>query len=223
MGGIFRQDSKFTMALNRIVDVVVLNVIFLLTCIPIITIGASLTAMYGVTLKWAKHEEPYVVRTFFRIWKENFVQSTICWVIEIFVFLILAMDVRICTFMTGGTQTLLIVVTGILGLLWLISVTFVFPIIAKFELPIKNILINSICMPLSNLMAAITVLAINVLPLLIAISSSVIFYLWVYLLIMGWFAAVAYGESFFINRIFGMFIDDKEIEEENNNDEDRID
>ena len=223
MGGIFRQDSKFTMALNRIVDVVVLNVIFLLTCIPIITIGASLTAMYGVTLKWAKHEEPYVVRTFFRIWKENFVQSTICWVIEIFVFLILAMDVRICTFMTGGTQTLLLVVTGILGLLWLISVTFVFPIIAKFELPIKNILINSICMPLSNLMAAITVLAINVLPLLIAISSSVIFYLWVYLLIMGWFATVAYGESFFINRIFGMFIDDKEIEEENNNDEDRID
>ncbi|MDO5402745.1 MAG: YesL family protein [Eubacteriales bacterium] len=216
MGGIFRQDSKFTIVLNRIVDVVVLNMVFLLTCIPVITIGASLTSMYGVTLKWVNHEEPYVVRTYFKIWKESFVQSTICWMLEALVFMVIVMDVRVSAFVTGGFQLLLFVVTGLLGIIWLMSVMFVFPVIAKFQLPVKNILINSVCMPLSNLMSAITVIGISILPVIIAVSSSRIFYLWVYLIIMGWFAAIAYGASFFINRIFKMFIDSEEIEKKEN-------
>lgn len=213
MGGIFRADSKFAMVLNRIVDIVILNVLFLLTSLPIITIGASLTAMYTITLKWVRHEEPYVVRTYFQSWKDNFFQSTICWLIELVVLVVIIMDVRVSAFVTGGIQVPIIIVTGLLGLIWLISVSFVFPVIARFDLPVKNILINSVCMPLSNLMSAITVIVINICPFIIAISSSRIFYLWVYLVIMGWFAAIAYASSVFTSRIFNRFID-QEVPEE---------
>ena len=52
----FSLDSKFSQIMGRVFDLMMLNIIFLIMCIPIVTIGANFTAMYYVTLKMIKNE-----------------------------------------------------------------------------------------------------------------------------------------------------------------------
>ena len=74
-------DNVIVRALNKICDMVCLNVLWLICCIPIITIGASTTALYTIMLKMVKNEEGYIFRGFFKAFKSNFKQSTIIWII----------------------------------------------------------------------------------------------------------------------------------------------
>ena len=64
----FSLDSKFSQIMGRVFDLMMLNIIFLIMCIPIVTIGANFTAMYYVTLKMIKNEETYIFRTY---WKSS--------------------------------------------------------------------------------------------------------------------------------------------------------
>ena len=74
-------DNAVTRALSRICDMMCLNVVWIVCCLPIVTIGASTTALYSVMLKMVKNEEGYIFRSFFKAFKENFRQSTILWIL----------------------------------------------------------------------------------------------------------------------------------------------
>ena len=56
--------------MNKVADLCILNIICLVCCIPIVTAGASITAMYYVTLKMVRNEEAYIVRSFFKSFKD---------------------------------------------------------------------------------------------------------------------------------------------------------
>lgn len=77
MGRFFSMDNKFFTFMNKVADLCILNIICLVCCIPIVTAGASITAMYYVTLKMVRNEEAYIVRSFFKSFKDNFKQATI--------------------------------------------------------------------------------------------------------------------------------------------------
>jgi len=73
------QDNIVVIALNRIGDVIIANLLFLLCSIPLVTIGPSLTALYHCMLRIVKGNEDKVTKTFFRALRQNFVQSLIAW------------------------------------------------------------------------------------------------------------------------------------------------
>jgi len=73
-------------------DLILLNFLFLLTSIPIVTMGASLTAMYAVNLRSIRYGDGYVVRTYFEAFKRNFKQSTLAWGILLAVAALLYVD-----------------------------------------------------------------------------------------------------------------------------------
>ena len=74
-------DSKLFKGLNKVLDIMYLNLLWILFSIPIITIGASTTAAYQVGMKMVRDEEGYIGRGFWKAFKENFKQSTIVWII----------------------------------------------------------------------------------------------------------------------------------------------
>lgn len=74
-------DNPVISGMSRIFDMMCLNVLWLVCSLPIFTIGASTTAMYTVMLKVVKNEEGYIVKGFFKAFKENFKKSTIIWLI----------------------------------------------------------------------------------------------------------------------------------------------
>lgn len=62
---------------SRIVDLLLLNFLFVITSLPVLTLGASLTALFSVSLKLVRNEESYVSRDYFRAFKKNFCQATV--------------------------------------------------------------------------------------------------------------------------------------------------
>ena len=103
----FSIEGKFFGALTRFSDLVILNILFLICCVPVITIGASITALYSVTNKMAEDKENYIVKSFFRAFKENLRQSTIMWLILLIPEVIISIDLYIGNFIAIGLpQTL---------------------------------------------------------------------------------------------------------------------
>ena len=77
MGRFFNMDNKFFVFMGKIADLCMLNLLCIICCIPIVTAGASLTALYYVTMKMVRNEEAYIFRSFFRSFKQNFKQATV--------------------------------------------------------------------------------------------------------------------------------------------------
>ena len=78
-------DSPLMRALSKMADLMWLNILTILCCIPIVTAGASFTAMHFVLLKIVRDEEGYITKDFFRSFKENFGQATVIWILSVLV------------------------------------------------------------------------------------------------------------------------------------------
>ena len=86
---IFDLDSPLMNVLNKMADLMWLNILTLICCIPVITAGAALTSMHYVALKIVRNEESYITRSFFKSFKTNFRQATLIWLLLMLVAAIL--------------------------------------------------------------------------------------------------------------------------------------
>ena len=64
MDRFFNMDNKFFTFMSRVADLIILNLLCIVCCIPVVTIGPSIAAMFYVTLKMVRNEESYIVRGF---------------------------------------------------------------------------------------------------------------------------------------------------------------
>lgn len=151
MGRFFSMDNKFFTFMSRVADLMMLNVVFLICCIPVVTIGASCTAMYYVTLKMARNEESYIIKSFFKSFKENFKQSTIIWLIMLVAGIILLMDFRITGQMKSTLTTVMRYGLMVVAVVYAFVLSYIFPILSKFVNSIKNTFKNSLFMSIRHL------------------------------------------------------------------------
>ncbi len=121
--------------ITRLVYSAYLNILWMICCIPIVTIGASTTALYQMTLKMAKNEEGRLTSGFFNAFKENFRQSTIVWLILLALGILLGVDGYVFyhmrfenVFWAVGTAAFLVLIVG-----YCIILLWVFPILSRFE------------------------------------------------------------------------------------------
>ena len=92
MGKFFDLDSPLMRFLSKLADLMILNIVFLITCIPVVTIGAAWTSLYYVTLKMVRDEEGTIVRSYFHSFRQNFRQATILWLAILGVAAVLVLD-----------------------------------------------------------------------------------------------------------------------------------
>lgn len=147
MERIFNQDGWLYRGLNRLWDLIVLNILFFLTSIPIVTVGASLSALYTVTLKGVRKEDSYIVRSYFAAFRENFKNATLMWLLLLAVWLVWGTDV----FVLGKNHSLLVFLGGIFGTIWLLITLYAFALQAWFENSLRNTLANALFVSLKFL------------------------------------------------------------------------
>ena len=92
----FGLDGKFFRGLTKAGDFLILGLITVIFCIPVITIGASLTAAFYAGMKLVKDEENYVFKDFWKSFKTNFVQGLLVELIMGVIGLLLFFDIRAC-------------------------------------------------------------------------------------------------------------------------------
>lgn len=73
---IFDYDNPFFMLMSRVWDLMILNFLAVLLCLPVVTAGASVTALYYITLKMAEERESHIYRSFLKAFRDNLIQST---------------------------------------------------------------------------------------------------------------------------------------------------
>ncbi len=92
MGGLFSIENPFWQFINRLLHVILLNFLWFICSIPIVTMGAATTAVYSVTLKMVRNQEGYTVKSFFEAFRTNFRQSTVIWLILLVIGAVIGAD-----------------------------------------------------------------------------------------------------------------------------------
>lgn len=164
MEGIFNLDNPLMRGLSKIADLIWLNLLTVLCCIPIITAGASITSLYYVTMKMVKNEEGYITRSFFKAFKENFKKSTLIWIMFLIGFGIIAGDIWIMQNKEQNFGSYLKYPVGVLAVILILVLIYVFPVQAKFENTIKNTLKNSLILSISHLHYTVGLIIIQIIP-----------------------------------------------------------
>ena len=164
MKHIFSLDGKLFLFLNRLADLLLLNILWLITSIPLLTIGASTTALYYVTLKCVRNEENYIVRSFFRSFRQNFRQATIIWTGLLLSGIFLVYDYHICRQIATFTSSLIQNILVILGIFLIMLGCYVFPVLSYFENTIQRTLINAALMSIAYLFHTALILIVIFLP-----------------------------------------------------------
>lgn len=222
---LFDLDSPIMRALSRMADLMLLNVITLICCIPIVTMGASFTALHYMALKLKRNEECYIVRGFFKSFKQNFKQATIIWLINLFALIILAGDFYIIYSMGDSFNKVLQVIIIIVAIIVLFTSTFVYPVLAKFDNPVIRTIKNAFVISILQFPKTILMFILNLLPWIIMLTVIQISPL---ALVFG-FSAPAYASAFLYDKFFKKL--EAQIEEKNSgnaqeqpeeNDEDKI-
>lgn len=216
MGRVFNFEGPVFTFLSRVADLFWLNLLFILCCIPVVTVGASVTALYYVTLKMAKDQEGYITRSFFKSFKENFVQATIIWLLIAAVFVIMFMDIRIAggadLAQWSGSSTIgnvVIVAAFVMGILMIMITTYVFPLLAQFDNTVKNTIKNAFLISIRHLPYTILIVFVTALPVVL-----IWFFPALLLIVLIMFSAVAYINSKTFNKIFAVYMPKESSEED---------
>ena len=167
MRNFFNLDSSFMVFLSNLTDVVVLNAVCLICCIPIITIGPSLTALHYVTLKMAREEEGYVLKSFFKAFKENFKQSVIVWILFLMVTFVFYLDYKILETMGLDKTRIYIIIVGAIYLFVCFTTMYIFPLLSRFENTIKQTVKNALIMSILHIFKTVVMAIIYTIPFIL--------------------------------------------------------
>lgn len=162
MNDLLNPEGKVMQFFTKIAYSAYLNVLWFICCLPIVTAGASTTALFYVTLKVAKNEEGNVTKAFFRSFKQNFRKATIIWLILLVVGLALALDGYVFyhmrfenVFWTIGTAIFFVALGA-----YAIILMYIFPLLARFENTVKAMFLNSIILGMRFLLCTVVMAAI---------------------------------------------------------------
>lgn len=156
-------DSPFMRFMGTVADLMILNVLTIICCIPVITAGASFTAMHYVLLKIARKEEGYIVKSFFRSFKQNFLQATVIWLIMLVVIAALFVDWRL-TRMNRFPMVYVVLMYMAIGITYLVFL-YVFPVLSHYSNTIRGTFKTAFIMSILGIITVRTIIMAIVAPI----------------------------------------------------------
>ena len=154
-------------ALGTLANLMILNMLTILCCIPIITAGASFTAMLYVVLNIIRGEETYIAKQFFKSFKENFLQSTILWIFMVAVYVILFIDWRVLRMQGDQFPGFLIILLYAAALFIYLMSLYVFPVLSRYKNTIRGTIKTSYSMCVLGIITLRTILSGLVIPIML--------------------------------------------------------
>ncbi len=170
----FQFDNPIFEILGKVVDIIVLGALWFVMCIPIITIGASTTAAYYVAFNQLNGKDGYVVRSFFKSFKQNFRQSTILFLIIVLFSGVAATNIYIIKnyFESNGTSTTILIGIQMFIILESIFVfLYSFALLSKINFNLKNLLLTSLQMANRHL-----IITFSLLVIIVAVFFSILYF-----------------------------------------------
>ena len=173
---ILDSESRVSAAMGTAWQLIGLNALVLLCCLPVLTAGDAFTAMHYVLLKIVRKEESYIARDFFHSFSRNFKQATILWLVKLAFLLPLVLQLGLAL---TGEETILPGMMNravfIAGFAVLVLLAFVFPLLSHFTNTVSGILGNSMRLGLAEFPRAFVMAFIWIVPLFLLLHVLALF------------------------------------------------
>ncbi len=198
MKNFFDQDGWLYQGLTILANLLILNFLTILACIPVITIGAALTALSKISLDIARKQEGYIARSYWKAFRENLRGATILWLIWAVIAALFFLDIRVLGLYPGLFPPFLKYVVTAAGLVAFMIFQYIFPLQSHFENTIRGTIRNAALLAIANLPKTIVMCAVWIVPIWILRNAVV---LWPLLIMFGfsgpaWVCAVLYSGIF---------------------------
>jgi len=201
MFSMFSPDSKIMQIIGRLTDLIELNILYLLTCLPVFTIGAATTALYTLCFQLMREEGGSVIRAYFRAFRNNFRQATAIWLVLMFIAgpaLFYAHSLFRLAGILRFTALLFLLIAATAAL----TGTYVFPWISQFQNTVRQSLQNALILSITHLPRSLCILAIHLAPFALWIFRYELFQNVSFLWLALYFAAAAYLTTAILWNVF---------------------
>ena len=206
MNSLFKSNNPVFRILTRIFDLMYLNLLCLLCCIPVITIGASVTALYYCMLKISRDSDSSISKMFFSSFRLNLKQGIIITIILAGCILFLIADIFACDIINLAISKYIKIFLYILLFGFALIASYAFPLLAQFENSIKNILKNSFFMAISNIGYSLIIVILNAIPIILVLFLPELFLFTILLWLTLGFSSIAMINSKMFVIIFNKYI-----------------
>ena len=197
-------DSKTMLFFGHLVDLTKINLLWLLCCLPVFTVGASTTAMLSSLYAYRRGEK-CGSSVFFTAFRRSFGKATVLWLMIAFFGAMLAADYAIVAYLSfPGRMAVIALIIFVAYCLILVS-GMIFPLLSQFPGSIKEMVINSVLLCLANLPKMLLVTAMNLLPVLLFLLLPRLFLLLGFVWLICGFALMALYNIMVIEKIFSQF------------------
>lgn len=196
--------SVLRKALDSLGNIFAINVLFIVTSIPVFTIGASLTAAYSMSMRLQEDREETVFMGYLTEFRKNFKQATLS-----FIILLIASSIMMAEYLMIQILDKDLLITKIYIVLLVAEILvmafvfpFLFPLIAAYENSLRLTFKNSIYMSVGYTWSAVKILLSWIAPIAICVFYPMIFYNFWYLWLLIIFGAIIWGTSYTVRKVF---------------------
>lgn len=162
--GIFSPDGALARFLNALGNLIVLNILTIICCIPVFTAGAAMTALYTMVMRMVRKEDGKIISGYFHAFKDNFKQATILWLIFGGLIAFMTFDIWLLRSITGTFGTVYRVVLFVIILVFAMVLLHIFAVLARFDNTIKNTAKNALLFCTGKLPQAVLMLVLTLIP-----------------------------------------------------------
>ena len=198
INSLFSPNNVFFRFMGRISDLMILNFLWIICSIPIVTIGASTTALYDTTLKLIDETEGYLFKNFLKSYKQNFKKATIIWIGVLFIFFIIGVNLAFWIQFKSITGYITVSIMLFMLFLFLFTEIYLFPILSKYNKSIKDTVKYAFILSMKYLPYSLVIMVISS----IFIGITVIFPFTILFMIFVGVAFYAYISSYLFGVIF---------------------
>lgn len=198
MNSIFDIDSPLMKSLGKLADLMVLNLLTMVCCIPIFTVGAAVTALHYMCLKIVRDEDSYLIKGYFKSFKENFKQSTGIWFIIVWVIVVVVGDLLIMYYAAIEFPFIVRIAVFIVAIVTMCASMWVFPMQAKFVNPVFKTIKNALKASVLQLPKTILMVLLYFVPALAVTYTNIL----VPIVFLFGFSFHAYLSALLYNKFF---------------------
>ena len=159
----FQNDSPIGRTVGRLLELVGLNILWALCCLPVVTAGAATCALH-FALSPLRREDEGAFRCFFRSFRRNFKQATLLWLLVLVMGLLLLFCLRLVAFWEGAARTAGIAFFCVPALLLLMLAGYGFPLLAQFDIPTRRLIEDALLLGAAHFPRTLLVIGAMLLP-----------------------------------------------------------
>lgn len=199
---IFCYNSPLMKFLNRLADIMLLNILYLVCSLPLITAGAAQTALYSCVMNLDGPNEQPVFRRYFKVFCADFCRSTALFGVWLVAMLLVLLNLWFYFIFLREIDGWYRVLPMIPAVLLLLVSSYLFPLQAYFDSGFLQLLKNAVSLTFVHLPMTVIITAINCIPVLLLYFKTDIFvYLMAVWTLFG-FALIAYLNGYLCKRVF---------------------